>query len=210
MVISMTDRLTEAQLQQVVGEAQRLYDRQQAQFDQAEVKAILAELNLPPELLPDAMVQIQRRQALQQQQRRNRWLLGAGAAIVLATIGGGLFIQQQQQQKVNRVGVQQAQISLSADVNDGRAVARTTQPAVHYRVTLNDAPVGEKLSLSCDWIDPSNQVVHQNRYETKTITTPVWATQCRHQIGASAPTGQWQVRMSIGQRSIGNTTFEVK
>jgi hypothetical protein len=206
----MTDRLTEAQLQQVVGEAQRLFDRQQAQFDQTEVKAILAELNLPPELLPDAMVQIQRRQALQQQQRRTRWLIGAGAAIVLAAIGGGLFLQQQQQQKFDRVAVQQAQISLAADVNDGRSISRTAQPTVYYRVTLKDAPVGEKLSLSCDWLDPSNQVVHQNRYETKNITTPTWTTQCRHQISPSAPAGQWQVRMSIGQRSIGSTPFEVK
>jgi hypothetical protein len=198
----MTDRLTEAQLQQVVGETQRLFDRQQEQFDQAEVKAILTELNLPLELLPDAMAQIQRRQALQQQQRRTRWLLGAGAAIVLTTIGGGLFIQQQQQQKLDRVVVQQAQIALTGDVKAGRSV--------DYRVTLKDAPVGEKLSLSCEWRDPSNQVVRQNRYETQNITTPIWSTQCRHQIGATAPAGKWQVRMSIGQRSIGSTPFEVK
>jgi hypothetical protein len=206
----MTDRLTEAQLQQVVGEAQRLFNQQQVQFDQAEVKAILTELNLPPELLPDAMAQIQRRQALQREQRHQsqiRWTIGAGAAILIGAIGINFFMQQQ---TVDRVGVQQAQISLAADVNDGRAIDRAAQPTVYYRVTLKDAPVGEKLALSCDWIDPSNQVVHQNRYETKNITTPVWPTQCRHAIGASAPTGQWQVRMSIGQRSIGNTTFEVK
>ncbi len=206
----MTDRLTEAQLQQVVGETQRLYDHQQTQFDQAEVKAVLAELNLPPELLPDAMVQIQRRQALQRQQRLTRWIVGAGAAVMLAAIGGGLLIQRQQQQKIDQVAVQQAQISLAADVNDGRSVARDTEPTVYYRVTLKDVPVGEKLSLSRDWLDPSNQVVHQNRYETKTITTLIWPTQCRHQISPSAPVGRWQVRMSIGQRSIGNTPFEVK
>ena len=42
------------------------------------------------------------------------------------------------------------------------------------------------------------QVVHQNRYTTKTIHKDVWPTYCRYQLGTTAQPGTWQVEMTMG------------
>jgi hypothetical protein len=211
VLLTMTQRLTESQLNQIIAEVQRLADRQQDQFTPDQVKQVLTELNLPPELLDEAMIQVQRRQALERQERRNRWLMGGVAVIVMVAIGGTLLMMQQNQQKLDRIVVQQARITLTQDDGgDRRTITRQTNPEVVYRVTLKAAPVGEKLTLACDWLDPSHQVVKQNRYETQEITTPTWTTHCRYKIGPAMPTGTWKVRMLLGNRPIGDAAFDVK
>ena len=64
----MEPRLTENQLQQVVAEVQQLAIRRESELDATQVREILQELNLPPEFLEDAMIQLQRREALKLQQ----------------------------------------------------------------------------------------------------------------------------------------------
>lgn len=91
----MNNRLTETQLTQIVGEVGRLSERCKAEFDSEEVKQILQELNLPPELLDEALVQLERREANDVQQRRTRWIAaGAIATLVVATLSTTVFIQQ--------------------------------------------------------------------------------------------------------------------
>lgn len=50
----MEDRLTQAQLSQVVTEVEQLWRRREAELDSEQVKEILQELNLPSDLLEDA------------------------------------------------------------------------------------------------------------------------------------------------------------
>jgi len=112
---------------------------------------------------------------------------------------------------LTRVTAERDRITLVQD--DGgnlSTVLRQTSGEVVYRVTLSDAPVGQKLSLSCNWMDPNGQIVHQNRYQTKEITTPVWNTICRHTIGSAAPVGMWKVQMLLGDRLLSDATFVVK
>ncbi len=207
----MTDRLTESQLSQVIAEVQKLSDRRDQELDRSEIQKVLTELNLPPEMLDEAMVQIQRRQALKTQKRQFRWLIGGAAAIVIASIGGIVFLQFQGQQKLDRITAQQSRMALTRDdTSDRRSIGRQDAPEIYYRVTLKDAPIGEKLSLSCDWMSPSNQIVHQSRYDTKEIKTSDWNTTCRLPINRDTPTGTWKVRMVLGTRSIADTSFEVK
>jgi hypothetical protein len=71
-------------------------------------------------------------------------------------------------------------------------IDRQANQEVFYRVTLANAPFGQKLSLSCNWVDPNGNIVHQNNYQTKEIKTLIWNTFCRYTIGSSAPTGKWQ------------------
>jgi hypothetical protein len=207
----MSDRLTESQLSQVVAEVQKLSDRRNQELDKAEIQKVLSELNLPPELYDEAIVQLQRRQALKNQQRQFRWLIGGAAAIVFSSIGGILFFQYQGQQKLDRITAQQSRMSLPRDDgSDRRSIGRQDTPEIYYRVTLKDAPIGEKLSLSCDWMNPSNQIIHQSRYETKEIKITDWNTACRLPIDRNMPTGTWKVRMVLGNRSIADAAFEVK
>ncbi len=87
----MTDRLTESQLSQVIAEVQRLDDKRQQELDALQVQHILTELNLPPELLDEAVMQVQRRQALKNQQRRSRLIMGGVGAIVVLSLAERWF-----------------------------------------------------------------------------------------------------------------------
>lgn len=207
----MENRLTQTQLTQIVAEVQRLSNVREAELNSAEVTQILEELGLPTELLDEALIQLQRREALAKQQR-NRWIFGLLAVVVgVVPIAITGFYISQNEQAIARVSMQQNRITSVQD-NGGNltVISRQNNPEIFYRVTLKDAPIGKKLSLSCDWIDPSGQVVKQNRYQTREIDKPIWNTQCRYQIGTAAAIGNWQVKIFLENRAIGSTSFEVK
>ncbi|MBF2028815.1 MAG: DUF3859 domain-containing protein [Oscillatoriales cyanobacterium C42_A2020_001] len=205
----MNNRLTQEQLRKIVAEVGELDLRRQQELEANQVREILMELDLPPELLEDAMVQLRRREALAVQERRQRWIAGSALACLIIAIAGTGFWMWQGQQSLNRVAAQQDRITLVQD--DGGNLEAVTRPAeVVYRVTLRDAPVDKTLSLRCDWLDPGGQVVKQVQYETRTITTAVWDTRCRYIIGAEAVPGNWMVKLWMGNRLLSDATLEVK
>ena len=207
----MENRLTQTQLTQIVAEVQRLSNVREAELNSAEVTQILQELGLPPELLDEALIQLQRREALAQQERRNRWIAGGLAAAAVGAIAITGFFIQQSRQALDRISVQQNRItSVQDDAGNLTVVSRQNNPEIFYRTTLKDAPIGKKLSISCDWIDPSGQVVKQNSYQTREIDKSIWNTQCRYKIGTAATPGKWQVKMFVENRAIGSTSFQVK
>ncbi|NJM48044.1 MAG: hypothetical protein HC860_19270 [Alkalinema sp. RU_4_3] len=71
----MEQRLTSEQLTQIVREVEHLSLQQQDELSKAEVGEILQELGLSPLLLEEAMVQIQRREALERQRRQQKQIL---------------------------------------------------------------------------------------------------------------------------------------
>ncbi|MBW4507143.1 MAG: DUF3859 domain-containing protein [Scytonematopsis contorta HA4267-MV1] len=207
----MTQRLTQNQLGKIVAEVELLSQRREAELDPEQVKEILQELNLPPDLLDEALVQLGRRQALQQQQRRNRWIFGSAIAVLVIAIALSIFFSQRQNSVIAGVSAQQNRITLAQD--DGgnlKIIERQSNSELYYRVTLKDAPVGETLNLSCNWNDPNGQLVKQNNFQTREVTTSVWNTYCRYNIGSAAPTGNWKVQMLLNGRSLSDETFQVK
>lgn len=207
----MTQRLTQEQLSQIVTEVEGLQVRREAELDQQQVREILQELNLPPELLDEALIQLNRRQALEIQQRRNRWITSGVVAAVAIAIASTIFFMQQQNSVLSRVSAQQDRITLVQNSSgDLKTISRQSNPEVSYHVTLKDAPLGKKLALSCNWIDPSGQIVKQNSYQTREINTSVWDTQCRYTINPAATIGNWKVQMFLEGRQISDETFEVK
>lgn len=207
----MTQRLTQEQLSQIVTEVEGLQVRREAELDQQQVREILQELNLPPELLDEALIQLNRRQALEIQQRRNRWITSGVVAAVAIAIASTIFFMQQQNSVLSRVFAQQDRITLVQNSSgDLKTISRQSNPEVSYHVTLKDAPLGKKLALSCNWTDPSGQIVKQNSYQTREINTSVWDTQCRYTINPAATVGNWKVQMFLEGRPISDETFEVK
>ncbi|MEQ9236138.1 DUF3859 domain-containing protein [Coleofasciculus sp. E2-BRE-01] len=205
----MTDeRLTQDQLTQLVAEVDQLARRHEAEIDRQEIQQILQELNLPPELLDEALIQLSRRQALAVQQKRNRWIgIGVGVAIVGAIAASTVFIVNRQR-AIAAVSVSQSCITPNQQTCE--PISDFNRQEIVYRVTLQDAPVGQKLSLQCDWINPNGQIVHQNRYQTSKIDREVWSTYCRHTLGSTATMGDWQVRMRLGDRALDQKSFTVK
>lgn len=207
---NMDKRLTQEQLAQVIAEVDRLSRRREAEVDRAEVQQILQELNLSPELLDDALVQVERQEALAvQQQRRKQMLVGAIAFLVVAIAGTVIFLNNRQQ-TFTQISAYSSAINLEDSSANLKAIDRQTNPKVYYRVTLNNAPIGEKLSLTCDWIDPENQVAHQSRYQTRSIDRSTWSTYCFYQFNSASKAGSWQVQMSLEGRPLSKTFFTVQ
>ncbi len=205
----MEKRLTNQQLTQIVGEVERLANRDQEELERSEVQKILLELNLPPELLDDAMIQISRKEALAKQRQRTIGMAIAGAVIGCLLVVGSLMFLQNKSQTLDKVSASSDLLTVGTDRStDLRVVNKGNE--LTYLVTLNDAPVGEKLALNCDWRDPSGKTAHSNNFETKNITTPVWNTQCRYQLPGNAPSGSWQVQIKTGERLIKQAPFDVK
>lgn len=205
----MEQRLTQEQLNQIIAEVQSLQLRQESEFDKQQIQQILRELNLPPELLDDALVKLQRRQALEVQQKRNK-LIGFGVVgAVIITIGSLVFFNQQQASLLANVSAQQDKITL-ANEQQLNSISRQSNYEVFYRVTLKDAPIGKKLSLSCNWVDPNGQIVNQNSYTTKDVTTAIWNTRCKYTINSAASVGKWKVEMFLDGRKISEENFIVQ
>jgi hypothetical protein len=206
----MEQRLTDTQLKEIVAEVQHLSLRRESELDAEQVRDILKELNLPPEFLEEAMAQLGRRKALAIEQKRNRWIIGGVIAAIALVIIGFAAINQQKQQTLSRVSATQARIALTKDGSDStKAIERQDNLQLFYRVTLSDAPVGQKLSMSCNWLAPNGDVMHQNRYETQEITKAVWDTTCQYKIPKNAPAGTWTVKAFVGDRLLSSTPFDL-
>ncbi|NEO31693.1 MAG: DUF3859 domain-containing protein [Symploca sp. SIO3C6] len=207
----MTDRIQAKQLAQIVAEVELLARERETDLDKDQVKEILLELNLPPDLLEEAMLQLRRRQALAIEQKRNRWI---GLGLVVALVGAiatTTILNLNRQQALARVSVSQSSITLAQDpLNPLRVVESNLKPEVYYRVTLQEVPFGRKLSLKCSWIDPNGQIVHQNHYQTRRINKEVWSTHCRYQFSSTVAAGNWQVQMFLGDRVLSSTSLKVK
>jgi hypothetical protein len=203
----MEQRLTTQQLEQIVGEVGRLAHRKQAELNRSQVQEILQELNLPPELLDDAMIQVQRKEALSRVRKRNLGIAIAGVTVVAVMLVGTNLLFQNQAAKLTKIYVTQDRITL---VQNGENLTKVSKGVeITYRVTLSEAPIDQKLNLTCNWLDPQGQVSHANRYDTKNITTPIWNTTCRYQIPTDAMLGNWKVRILVGDRLLKQTSFEV-
>ncbi|AFZ42348.1 hypothetical protein PCC7418_0100 [Halothece sp. PCC 7418] len=199
-------------LEKLIVEVDRAAQNQENKLDRAEVETILKELNLPPELLDEAMEQVRRREALQKQQKRNI-KIGMGVAVLLlgiiATVAFRSFNQQQALAKIETV---RDRITLQQDQGENLdRISPKNNPLVYYRVTLKNAPTGQKLALKCDWINPDGEIVHQNNYRTnQVIDKPIWETYCKKQFGSASLAGEWEVKMRLGNdRAIANETFTV-
>jgi hypothetical protein len=206
----MNQRLTQTQLNQIIAEVQGLQLRQEAELDQQQVKEILQDLNLPPELLDEAFIQVQRKQALVVEKRRNKLIAFGVVAAVIIGIGSTVFFNQQQGSLLANVSAQQDKITLESNNGDLKNISRQTNSELFYRVTLKDAPIGKKLALSCNWIDPTGQIVKQNNYQTREVKTSIWDTFCRYSINSNAPMGNWKVEMFLEGRKISEETFMVQ
>ena len=206
----MNQRLTQEQLNQIIAEVQGLQLRQEAELDQQQVKDILQDLNLAPELLDEALIQVRRKQALEVQQRRNKLISFGVTAAVIIGIGFTVFFNQQQGSLLANVSAQQDRITLESNNENLKNISRSANSELFYRVTLKDAPIGKKLNLSCNWIDPSGQIVKQNNYQTREIKTSIWDTFCRYSINSTAPVGNWKVEMLLENRKISEEIFVVQ
>ena len=208
------ERLRNDQVAQVVAEITRIaQEREDVRLNSLErdqVEQIVQELNLPPDLIDDAIAQLRRKEALATEQRRKKLMIAGAALLLLALLTTAFWWTAHRNAVRARITAEQGRLTPKAD-NGGSLQTITRNGAeVFYHVTLRDVPLNEKLSLNCNWIDPSGKVVSQNQWDTRTTDKSVWATRCKCQIGTSAEKGTWKVEMLLGDRVLSATTFQVE
>lgn len=206
---SSSERIDSQKLNQAIAEIQKISQAQEDTLTIEQAREIVRELNLPDELLEEALVQVKRQEARKEQARLN-FMVTAWVLVMLGIgISGTFWWQQRQAQNLNQVVAQTSGVVLESQPN--QPVTTVSPPSeVVYQVTLTNAPIGQRLDMACDWQNPQGEVVRQNRYQTKEITKSVWVTRCKHQIGMGAPSGTWQVTMYLGNRAIARNSFVVK
>ena len=142
---------------------------------------------------------------------------GPGWKVILLG-GAGLLLLVGGYQVFGRRGEQFSQMSaMEAHVTQlGAAGAPVTEidrgeaPEVYYQVVLRDVPLGGRLLLSCEWVDPSSHVARQNRYRTNVIYKSTWPTHCREHFGPASPAGEWHVRLLLGPRVLSDSSFVLR
>ncbi len=207
----MQKRLTTKQVSQIVAEAERLSQRRQSEIEVEELQQILDELNLPEDLLDEAVMQVYRKQARDKQKKRNRLIIGGVMAVVVSAIATTFFMQQQQQQALERINVYDSRVGFRR--NDSASVEeinRQNTPEIFYNVTLQDVPIGEQVELGCNWVDPKREIAHQNTWKTKTVSKEVWNTHCRYKFKENVAAGNWIVQMTLDDEVISSNKFVVK
>jgi hypothetical protein len=199
MLRAMKSQLSEKQWNQVVAEVTRLaQERDDDQSRRAITEQVLQELQLPTDLIDDALQQVRYQEALAKQRRQRMWLGMAGAVLLLVLLVSVWTWSSNRSASLARITADAGQVTRSAG-----------QEAL-YRVTLRDVPLGEQLEMSCNWFDPTGKVFHQSRWETRDTNKEVWETQCRCRIGNEAPKGTWKVEMKLGDRTINAADFKVE
>lgn len=222
----MSNQLTESQVARVVAEVTRQTQlrelKERELLDRGQVVQILEELSLPVELLDPAMRELERREAeaaelaryekARAAERRRRFLLvgSAVAALLVLILLVGVFVQRRSRAFAGVTAVEPGRITRANDDGGNMGAVSRDGSELFYRVTLGRVPVSENLSLKCNWINPEGRVVKQNSWETRTTDKAVWATACRHSLGAAAQPGAWSVEMLLDGRVVSRTDFKVE
>ncbi|MDJ0846105.1 DUF3859 domain-containing protein [Crocosphaera sp.] len=204
------DKITPDQLEKIVAEVERL-SKQNENLERQDVEEILQTLNLSPDLLDEAITRVRRQETLNQEKKRKLRIFLGIIVVLMITLTGTILLHRNYQQRLQNITVYQSRLTFSEDNGDNlQVINRQNNTEIVYRVTLQNAPLGEQLSLSCQWIDPQGNLSHQNVYQTRKIDKQVWTTYCRHLIGNASLSGTWTVEMFLGDRLLSQHNFQVQ
>ena len=163
-----------------MAEVERLSQLRDQEIDREEMEQILQELNLPTDLVDEAIVQLRRWEALALEKKRNKLITTGVVSGLAVVIAASFLLFQTQRQALNNIYANAGQSQLTLETNNGKEILNVIDsqknPEVFYRVILQDAPIGKKLALRCNWINPNGEINHQNSYQTKEINREVWPT----------------------------------
>jgi hypothetical protein len=136
--------------------------------------------------------------------------LYVGLALILL-VAGGWYLFGGRSEKLQTMSAAEGHVALGEGAAEPvTEIERSGNPEVYYHVVLKGVPLGWRLELGCEWIDPAGGAARHNIYETRIIHKSAWPTHCRQQFGPSAPAGQWQVHLMSGKRVLSTSSFILK
>ena len=139
-----------------------------------------------------------------------RWIVPIA---IVALLGGVSLLYPWNRKTADTTNIVALSGRLTFESDDGgslAAVNRQAKPEVWYRVTLENAPLGSKLTLKCEWFTPSGNLAHLNRYQTPPIDKETWITHDRYRFSPASPAGVWSVKLSLDDREPHSLPFQVR
>ena len=202
-------KIAEKDMIRLVEEVSKLDSERQQMLDKSQVSKILNELNLPSELLDEALERLDAKKA--KAKTTNLAIIAGVVGLLIA--GAAAFIvvtsATNTANEINSITASHAHMTLSA--NSAEALA-TVSPGgtVFVNTTLNNVPLNKKLHLHAKWFRPDGSIFHENDWYTRETTSSTWDTHAKTVIPSDAPSGKWMVQISTGGRELISKIFEVK
>jgi hypothetical protein len=113
-------------------------------------------------------------------------------------------------QDLLKVNVSQVHVAMGNDQAPPTDEVTPGKGATYVRVTLEGVPIGERLPMRAQWIQPDGGVYHEINWHTKETLSSTCQTQGRSEIDPGAPAGVWQVKLYLGDRFIGSKPFNIR
>lgn len=207
--MSAKHKIAEKDMIRLVEEVSKLDAERQQLLDKTQVATILNELNLPSDLLDEALDRLSTKKE-RESTLKKRLITVAAIVIVIASIAGAVLMKSMNDSHaLSMVTADQPVVAYESRAVDS---LKTVSPGrtIFFKVTLRNAPVGTKLPMFAKWYKPNGSIFHTNDWTTKTITTPVWDTHAKCTLPSSVEKGKWKVEISVSGNTVCGQDFIVE
>ena len=134
-----------------------------------------------------------------------------GVAIVLVAALGVLSLVRERGEKLAHLSAARPRLALGESGLEALSeFERGAAPDIYYHVVLQDVPLGGRLDLSCDWVDPAGRVARRNRYHTRFVYKATWPTHCHQKFTEVSSSGPWHVRLTMNDRVLSDSAFTLR
>jgi len=134
-----------------------------------------------------------------------------GLAIVAMVALGVFQMFRGRAEKLEHVFAEKPRFAQQAEPFEAQTdFERRRMPDVYYHVVLRDVPLGWRLDLHCDWVDPTGAIARRNTYQTRIVYRSTWATHCHQRFTEASASGSWHVRLTMNGRVLSDAPFALK
>jgi hypothetical protein len=127
---------------------------------------------------------------------------------LLTTAGVGALLWGRERLVRRGVSVEESWLSTGLDGAPAEAF-RSGPGEMYFHARLDGVPLGERVEIECEWLDPQGVTRRHNQYQTRVVDVVPWTTHCRCSLG-DAPAGRWRVRMTLEGRELSAAAFRVE
>jgi hypothetical protein len=134
-----------------------------------------------------------------------------GGAVILLLAMGAYQLFRERGEKLDHLSAANPRFATGAEPIEAMTeFERRSGPDVYYHVTLREVPLGGRLTLNCEWIDPAGHIARRNRYRTRFVYKATWPTHCHQRFSDQSVAGSWHVRLTMNGRVLSDSSFALR
>lgn len=201
-------KIAERDMLRLVEEVSKLDSERQQMLDKSQVAKILDDLNLPSDLLNEALERLEYKKA---RERRQKAFKLNSTVVAIAAVAIGIaygYINATQVHQYDKISASDARITISADSAEALASVKPGG-TIFVHTVLHNVPVHKQLPLHAKWFTPDGNLFHENDWQTRDTTSSTWDTHAKVVIPDGAPSGKWMVQISVAGREVISKIFNV-